>query len=120
MVSGYFTLSTAEGRAFCPSDGKASADKLKRQISLMNLPLLVGITEAIWQVTSCSKIFEIGSRHLIHGRITTSPANHGTPERRLGLSKATPFKTGNRLDQAVFFGFMGNVSCPLALRIYRG
>ena len=61
----------------------------------------MGVTEAIWQVTSCSKMFEAGSLHLTHGRIITSPANPGTPEPRIGLSEATPFKTGNRRDRVL-------------------
>ena len=74
------------------------------------LPLLTGITEAVRQVTSYSKRFEVGSVHLIRGKTTISPVDRDTPERQHGLPKAAPFRNGNRLDQVPFYGFMGNVS----------
>jgi hypothetical protein len=76
------------------------------------LPLLTEVTEIIWQVTSYSTMFEVGSPHLIHGKTTILPVDHDTPELRRGLLKAVPSRNGNLLDQDPFYGFMGNVSPP--------
>ena len=67
-------------------------------------------------MTGSKKIFEVGCLHLIRGKITTLRVDHDTPERQRGLLEATPSRNGNRLDQAHFYGFMGNVSLqPLDL-----
>jgi hypothetical protein len=58
------------------------------------------------------KMFEVGSLHLIHGKITTLPVNRDTRERLSGLSKALPSQNGNRPDQVRFYGFTGNVRPP--------
>jgi hypothetical protein len=55
---------------------------------------------------------EVGSLHLIHGRITTLPVGRDTRERLSGLSEAAPSQNGNRPDQVLFYGFMGNVRPP--------
>ena len=87
-------------------------NKSKRQIFSSNLPLLTGITEIVWQVTSYRKMFEDGSLRLTHGKITILPLDRDTPERQRGLLEVAPFRNGNRLDQDLFYGFMGNVSPP--------
>ena len=56
----------------------------------MKLSLLAGITEIVGQVTSYSKMFEVGSRHLIHGRTIIKPLHLDTLKQEGGLSKATP------------------------------
>jgi hypothetical protein len=77
---------------------------------LVTLPLLTGITEIVWQVTSYSKMFEVGSLRLIHGKITTLPVDRNTTERQRGLLEVAPSLNGNLPDQDPFYGFMGNVS----------
>src|SRR6266566_2829953 len=72
----------------------------------------MGIAEAIWQMTSYSKMFEIGSLHLIHGRTTISPADRDTVERQRGLSEAAPSRNGRHPVQVLIYGFMENVSFP--------
>jgi hypothetical protein len=57
-------------------------------------------------------MFEVGSLHLIHGKITILLVDRDTVERQRGLSEATPSLIGNRLDQDRFYGFTGNVSPP--------
>jgi hypothetical protein len=74
------------------------------------LALPTGVTEVVSQVTSYSKIFEAGSLHPIHGKITISPVHRDTLEQQHGFSKATPSLNGNRPIQVRFYGFMGNVS----------
>ena len=52
-------------------------NKSKRQI-FHQLALLTGMTEIVWQVTSYSKMFGVGSLHLIHGKITILPVARDT------------------------------------------
>ena len=87
-------------------------NKSKRQIFREKLLSLIGITEIVWQVTSYSRMFEVGSLHPIHGRTTISPVNRDTLAQRRGLSKAAPSRNGNHPDQVPFYGFTGNVSPP--------
>ena len=87
-------------------------NKSKRQIFREKLLLPIGTTEIVWQVTSYSRMFEVGSLHLIHGRITILPANRDTLAQQRGLSKAAPSQNGNHPDQVPFYGFTGNVSPP--------
>jgi hypothetical protein len=70
----------------------------------------MGIAEVVWQMTSYSKMFEVGSLHLIHGRTTISPADRDTAERQRGLSEAAPSRNGRHPVQVLFYGFMENVS----------
>jgi hypothetical protein len=79
------------------------------------LPLLTGITEAVWQVTSYSKRLEVGSVHLIRGKTTISRVNRDTPERQHGLPKAAPSRNGSLPDRVPFYGFMANVSLPTSM-----
>ncbi len=78
----------------------------------MKMPLLTAITEAVWprQVTNYSKMFEVGSLRLTHGRIIIFPTNRDTREQQPGLSEAAPSRSGSRTDQIPFCGFMANVS----------
>jgi hypothetical protein len=85
-------------------------NKLKRQL-FPHVAISAGITEIVWQVTSCSKIFEVGSLPPIHGKITTLPADRGTVGLGRGSFKATCSQNGRHLDQIPFYGFTGNVSC---------
>ena len=71
--------------------------------------LLTGVTEVVSQVTRYSKTFRVGSLHLIRGKITILPVTRDRPERQHGLSEAARSWSGNRPDQAPFYGFMGNV-----------
>jgi hypothetical protein len=57
-------------------------------------------------------MFEVGSLHLIHGKITTLPVGRDTLERQSGLSEAAPSRNGKRPDQVRFYGFMENVRPP--------
>ena len=84
-------------------------NKLKRKI-FHEFALLTGITEVVLQATSHNRIFEVGSLHLTHGKITILPVDRDTQERQRGLSEAAPSRNGNRLDQVRFYGFMENVS----------
>jgi hypothetical protein len=54
-------------------------------------------------------MYRVGSLLLIHGKITTLPANHGTLGRPDGLSKATLSQNGSRPDRVHFSGFMASV-----------
>ena len=63
-------------------------------------------------------MFEVGSLHLILGKIRILPADRDTPERLRGLSEVAPSRNGNRPGQVHFYGFMGSVS-PLTLPIFR-
>jgi hypothetical protein len=55
-------------------------------------------------------MFEDGSLHLIHGKITILPVDRDTPERHRGLFQVALFRNGNRPDQDLFYGCMGSVS----------
>jgi hypothetical protein len=66
----------------------------------------------VWQVTSCSRIFENGSLPLIHGRITTLLANRATKGLRRGSFTATRSQNGNRPNRVPFFGSTANVGFP--------
>ena len=72
----------------------------------------MGIAEAVWQMTSYSKIFEVGSLHLIRGGIIILPLDRDTAERQRGLSEAAPSRNGSHPAQVHFYGFMENVSSP--------
>ena len=64
----------------------------------------------VQQVTAYRKIFLGGYQHLIRGRITTLPANHGIVGRPIGSSMETCFRTGERPKFRVhFYGCTGNV-----------
>ena len=84
-------------------------NKSKRQI-VLKLALLTGITEIVWQVTSYSAMFEVGSLRLIHGKTTILPVDCDTVEQQRGLLEVAPFRNGNLPDQDLFYGFMGSVS----------
>ena len=72
--------------------------------------LLPGSTQTTMRkVTSCRKIFEVGSRLLIRGKITTSPADYDTLGPRRGFSEAMPSRNGSCPDRVPFCGFMANV-----------
>ena len=86
-------------------------NKSKRQI-FHKLVLLTGITEIVWQVKSYSKMFGVGSLHLIHGKITILPVARDTREQQRGLLHVTHFRNGKIPDQDLFYGFMGSVSPP--------
>ena len=73
-------------------------------------PLLTRDTETASQVTSCSKVFEIGCLPQIRGKITMSRPKPTITEPRRGSSKATLSPNGNRL--ALFYGFTENVGAP--------
>ena len=84
-------------------------NKSKRQ-SNINVVMMAGITEIVWQVMSYSKIFSRGYHHLIPGRITIMPANHATAGLECGSFRATNSQNGKRLGLVVpFYGFTGNV-----------
>ena len=89
-------------------------NKSEREIFL-KFVMLTGITEVVSQVTRYNKIFEVGSVHLIHRKITILLVNRDTPERRRGLLKTAPSWNGNCLDQVLFYGSMGNVSPPILI-----
>ena len=57
-------------------------------------------------------MYEIGSVHLIRGKITISPVDCDTSVQRHGLSKAESSQNGNYPDQVHSYGFMANVSPP--------
>jgi hypothetical protein len=88
------------------SDG----NKLKRPSFPMS-PLLNENAEIVWQVTSWQKTFEVGSLHLIHGKIRTRSANCGTPGPRHGFSTAKRSRIGNAPSRVIFSGSMENVRC---------
>jgi hypothetical protein len=88
-------------------------NKSKRQI-VLKLALLTGITEIVWQVTSYSAMFEVGSLRLIRGKITILPVDCDTQEQQRGLLQVAPFRNGNLPDQDLFCGFMGSVSHPIS------
>ena len=97
---------------------KLSSDINKSKCGFsVNVAVASGTTEIVWKVTSCSKIFKVGSLCLIHGRITISPANHDTPGPQRGSFMVRRSRNGNRVDRVPFYGFMGNVCCRLALRL---
>jgi hypothetical protein len=56
-------------------------------------------------------MLENGSPPLIHGKITTSPANRITKGLPRGLFKATRSQNGKHPEQVPYSGYMGNVSC---------
>jgi hypothetical protein len=80
-----------------------------------NLLLPTGITEVVSQVTRYSKMFEVGSLHLIRGKITILPVNRDKLEWQHGLSEAARSRNGNRPNQVPFYGFMGNVSALIPM-----
>ena len=95
---------------------KLSSDINKSKCGFsVNVAVTSETTEIVWQVTSCSKIFKVGSLRLIHGRITTLPVNHDTPGPQRGSFMVRRSRNGNRVDRVPFYGFMGNVCCHLAL-----
>lgn len=73
------------------------------------MPLSTGIAEIV-QVTSCGEIFNVGSTPLIHGTITTSPANRGTVGPAHGSFEGTRSRNGKLPDGIHFYGFTANVS----------
>jgi hypothetical protein len=73
-----------------------------------------------WQVPSCREnLFEAGSPPRTHGKITTSPVDHGTKRSGHGLLTARYSRNGKRLDKVPSFGLMGNVSYHPALTFLR-
>jgi len=88
--------------------------ELKRPLSL-NISFPPGSTEIIWQVPSYSEIFKAGSPPRIHGKFTTSPADHGTKRQGPGLLRARDSQNGRLLEQVPSYGLMGNVSYRSAL-----
>src|SRR5579863_4354088 len=82
-----------------------------------NVAMITGITEIIWQVTSCGEIFNGGSHPPIHGRITTSHADCDTAGPGSGSFNGTPSRNGRHPDQVPFCGYMANVSCRPTLTL---
>ena len=64
-------------------------------------------------------MFEDGCPRLIHGKITILPLDRDTWEQRRGLLEEAFFRNGNRPDQDLFYGFMGNVSPPTRTLLQR-
>jgi len=62
-------------------------------------------------------IFELGSHPLTRGKITTSPANPGTPRLGHGSLRAALSPNGRNLDEVLSCGSMENVSYSLALSL---
>ena len=81
----------------------------------MKVSLLTAVTEVVWpwQVTNYSKMFEIGSLRLTHGRIIILPANRDTRDQQRGLSEAASSRSGSRPDEIHYYGFMENVCSPI-------
>ena len=74
----------------------------------------------VWQVPSCRENqFEAGSPPRTHGKITTSPVDHGTKRLGHGLLKARHSRNGKLLNKVPFFGLMGNVSDHSVLAFLR-
>jgi hypothetical protein len=92
-------------------------NELNRQFLSEHFAVLPGSAEIVWQVTSCRGIFEAGSPPQIHGKITTSPVDHGTKRPGRGLLTARHSQNGNLLDRVPSCGLMGNVSHYLALTL---
>jgi len=92
-------------------------NELKRRSSLNISPVLTGSAEIVWQVPSCRKIFEAGSPPRIHGKITTSPADHDTRRPGCGLLTARHSQNGNLPDRVPSYGLTGNVSYRPALTL---
>ena len=67
---------------------------------------------------SSKKIFDVGSLHLIQGRITIYPVDRDTPGRQCGLSEAVPSQIGNRPGRVPFCGFMENVGPSTPTLLY--
>jgi hypothetical protein len=86
-----------------------------RRQSLIKVAMLIGITEIVRQATSCSEIFNVGCHPLTHGKITTSPADRGTPELASGSFKEIHSLNGKHLEWDPFYGYMANVSCRPAV-----
>ncbi|SRR6266851_6805592 len=90
-------------------------NRSKRQLFISLTMLPIRNTETVSQVTRYNKTCEIGSLHLIHGKITTSLKNLtlGPPP---GSSSATPSRSGSSLVQAPSYGFTENlgISNPYA------
>jgi hypothetical protein len=79
--------------------------------------LLTGITEIVRQVTSCKEIFNVGCHRLIHGKITTLPADRGIAEPESGSLKGIRSPNGRLLEWVQFYGSMANVSCRPAVTL---
>jgi len=71
------------------------------------------------KLTSCSKIFTVGSLRRIHGKITTLPAGRGTAGRARGSFKVERSRSGRNRGRAPFCGSMGNVSAAQRLLLQR-
>ena len=66
------------------------------------------------QGVNYDRIFEDGSRHQIHLRITLSHATPITRERRAGFLKEAHIKSGDQQLPSHYSGFMENVRpCPI-------
>ena len=89
-------------------------NELKRQLPLNISQYSLG-AKTVWQVPSCREIFGAGSPPQIHGKIITSPADHGTQKRGRGLLTARHFQNGKPLDRVPSYGLMVYVSYPSAL-----
>jgi|SRR6267142_250565 len=70
------------------------------------LPEINGIVR---QVTSCSKIFAVGSLPLIHGKTTILPADRGTTGPGRGSFEGTRSRNGKHMDRIPSYGYMANV-----------
>jgi hypothetical protein len=92
----------------------SDVNRSKRQ--LLMLRLLTGLTDIVWQVMKWKRMFDFGSPHQIHGKITTLLMNHATERPGRGSSKVTPSRNGSGPGQALFYGFMENVRCHQLLR----
>jgi len=77
--------------------------------------LLTGSTEVAWKVTSCREIFEIGYLLQNRGKIIILLVNRVMKGRQRGSLNATHSGNGTHPDRVRSYGFMGNVSCYLAL-----
>ena len=81
--------------------------------------MLPGSADIVWQVPSCGEIFNAGSPPQIHGKITSSPADHGTKRPGRGLLRARNSQNGKLLDLVPSYGLMGKVSYHPVLTFLR-
>jgi hypothetical protein len=95
----------------------SNVNKSKRSLSHSVAITESGRAEIVWQVTNYGMIFIAGSHPLIHGKVSISPANHGTPTPGRGSLVVPHFQNGKNLGRVPFSGSMANVSDCSALRL---
>src|SRR5579863_274884 len=74
------------------------------------------LTKAVWQVTRCTEMCNVGSLRLIHGKTITLLANCLTPGRRRGFSITRLSRNGSPLGGVPFCGSTANV-CGYTARL---